>query len=314
MPGDYLLLGGAGKMGPSLARMVGRAATQAQLASNVYVVSRFTNSAVRQELEQAGIKTLAGDLFDEQFLSELPDTENVIFMTGRKFGTKERPSASWAMNTVLPARICPRFRDRRILAFSTGNVYPYVDPGGPWSRESDPPQPVSEYGMSALGRERVFQYFSEEFETPVTIVRLNYAVEMRYGVLADLACQVLAQEPIDLTMGYANVIWQADANSMALAAMADARPGGMLVNIAGEALLDVRQTAEALGDLMDRQVTFTGSPQPKALLSDGSVARLRYGPERVDLPTLTRWVARWIATGRPTWTKPTHFQQIDGQF
>lgn len=312
--GDVLILGVGGKMGPSLARMLVRASQQAGIDLKVRAVSRFSNESLRGKLTADGIETIAGDLGDEAFIAGLPDSTNVIFMAGMKFGTGDNPSTTWAMNTYVPALICRRFRDSRMLSFSTGNVYPLVpiDSGG--SVETDTPDPVGEYAMSALGRERTFEFFCRRDEIPTTIVRLNYAVEMRYGVLVDLAQQVQAEQPIDLSMGYANVIWQGDANAMAIAALADAAVPPFVINVAGPELVYVRTTCERFGELLNKPVRFTGEPANTALLNNGSVGHQRYGSPRIALDQLIEWTANWIKRGGETHGKATHFQTRDGKF
>jgi nucleoside-diphosphate-sugar epimerase len=314
LEGDIVLLGVGGKMGPTLSRMIRRAAAAAGRAPRVYAVSRFSNAALVSQLHRDGVETIPGDLLDESFVAGLPDAANVVFMTGMKFGTADDPSATWAVNTYVPALVCRRYRHSRIVAFSTGNVYPFVPVGSRGSVESDRPEPVGEYGMSALGRERTFEFFSRRDAIPTTILRLNYAVEMRYGVLVDLARLVSVGHPIDLSMGYANVIWQGDANAMAVAALADASSPPFVVNVAGPELMDVRQTCEQFARLLDRPVTFTGTPASTALLSNGSLGHARYGRPRVPLEQLIEWAADWIRRDGVTWNKPTHFQARDGRF
>jgi nucleoside-diphosphate-sugar epimerase len=218
------------------------------------------------------------------------------------------------MNVLLPARVCERYRKSRILAFSTGNVYPLVPIDSGWSREVDELLPVGEYAMSALGRERMFEYASLKYGIPITIVRLNYAVEMRYGVVVDLARQVFDEEEIDVSTGYANVIWQADANSLALASFADAASPPFVVNVAGAELLDVRKTCESFGKLFGKPVKFRGEPASTALLNNGSMAHARYGPPRHGLEEIICWTADWLRRGGTTWQKPTHFEVRTGKF
>lgn len=312
--GDVIVLGVGGKMGPSMARMLIKATRSAGMDRRIMAVSRFSKTGLQDQLRHEGVEPIAGDLGDEQFMAGLPDAANVIFMAGMKFGTGDNPATTWAMNTYVPALICRRFRESRILSFSTGNVYPLVpvDSGG--SIETDTPGPIGEYAMSALGRERTFEYFCRRDETPTTIVRLNYAVEMRYGVLVDLAQQVQAEQTIDLSMGYANVIWQGDANAMAIASMAHASVPPFVVNVAGPELLDVRATCERFGQLLNKPVRFTGEPAKTALLNNGHQGHERYGKPRVTLDTLVEWTADWIKHGGPTHGKPTHFQARDGKF
>ncbi len=312
--GDIMLLGVAGKMGPTLARMARRASDTAGTARRVIGVSRFSTPGSEDALRAHGIETIRGDLLDESFLTALPDAANVIHMAVMKFGATGNPAMTWAMNVHLPAMICRRFCRSRILAFSTGNVYPLVpiDSGG--SLETDPVGPVGEYAMTALGRERMFDHFSQTLGMPVSLVRLNYAVEMRYGVLVDIGRKVLADENIDLSMGHANVIWQGDANAMTLAALADASAPPFVVNVAGPELVSVRETAETFGRLFHKTPKLTGTEAPNALLSDGTKGYDRYGRPRVSCEQLVRWIAHWIQAGGSSLGKPTHFEVRDGKF
>lgn len=311
--GDIVVLGAGGKMGPTLARMARRAADLAGSPRRVIAVSRFT-SADREGLEACGVETLACDLLDRDAVAGLPDAPNVIFMAGRKFGSTGAESLTWAMNCYLPSLAAHRYRTSRIVAFSTGNVYGLTPAGRGGSRESDPPAPVGEYAMSCLGRERMFEHFSRSSATPVVLLRLNYAVEMRYGVLVDLASRILRGEPIDVTMGYVNVIWQGDANAMALAALTHAAAPAAVVNIAGEDELRVRDLAAELASRLGRAATIVGQEAPDALLSNGATGRVRLGSPRVGVPQLLDWTADWLLRGGTTNDKPTHFASRDGRF
>lgn len=313
-PGDTVILGVGGKMGPTLARMLVRACQAVGDKRTITAVSRFTNLEARHLLEKLGITTIAGDLLEEGTLEGLPDAANVISMTGQKFGTANNAPSTWAMNTDLPARICRRYRGSRIMAFSTGNVYPLVDAAGAWSSENDPLLPVGEYGMSALGRERLFQYFAERDQTPIALARLNYAVELRYGVLVDIAKKVFERQPIDRSTGYANVIWQGDANAMALALLAEASSPATVMNIAGPELVNVEEVASRFATIFNVPVEFTGQCQATALLNDGSTCHRRYGMPRVDLSQMIDWIAAWIQAGNRLLDKPTHFEVRSGQF
>jgi nucleoside-diphosphate-sugar epimerase len=312
--GDILVLGVGGKMGPTLARMARRAADAAHGSVRVIGVSRFSSSGPRDGLERHGIETIRCDLLDEDGLARLPDAPNVIFMAGRKFGSTGDEPLTWAMNTHLPALVCRRYERSRIVVLSTGNVYGLTPSGRGGSREEDPPNPGGEYAMSCLGRERMFEYFSRMHGTQVAIVRLNYAAEMRYGVLADLARKVLRREPIDVAMGYFNVIWQADANAMALAALAHASSPPVIVNVAGAEELSVRATATELARLMDVDVSFAGREAADALLSNGARGRTLFGPPRVDAARLLTWTADWVQRGGESLDKPTHFESRTGRF
>jgi len=312
--GDLVILGVAGKMGPTLARMARQASDRAGVRRRVIGVARFSSPDQAAALEAHGIETIRGDLLDDRTLRALPDAPNVVFMAGRKFGSSGAESLTWAMNCYLPARVCDRYAASRIVAFSTGNVYGSSPVGRQGSTEDDPPQPVGEYAMSCLGRERMFEHFSLGRGIPVAIVRLNYAVELRYGVLADLAHRIACGEPIDVTMGYFNAIWQADANAMALASLARTASPPFVFNVAGPEELSVRATCEALARRMGRAVAFTGTEAPDALLSNGARGWEAFGRPRVDAARLIEWTADWVARGGASLDKPTHFESRDGRF
>ena len=313
-PGDVVVLGVAGKMGPTLARMARRAMDAAGVSHRVIGVSRFSSPDQQHALEAHGVETIRSNLLDEAALARLPDAPNVVFMAGRKFGSVGDEPFTWAMNTHLPALVCARYRRSRIVAFSTGNVYGLVPHGRRGSCEDDLPAPIGEYAMSCLGRERMFQYFSREYEIPVAILRLNYAVEMRYGVLADLAGRVFRGEPIDLTMGYVNVIWQADANAMAIAALAHASTPPLIVNLAGAEELSVRAVCTDLAERRNMTVSFSNREAEDALLSDGTRGWALFGTPRVDAAQLLAWTADWVGRGGESLGKPTHFESRAGRF
>jgi len=313
-PGDLMLLGVGGKMGPTLARMVKRADAAAGVERRVIGVSRFSNPAAKDKLQALGVEALTGDLLDEAFVASLPRVSNVIFMPAMKFGTRDDVSRTWAVNAYLPALVARQLPDSRIAAFSSGNVYPFTSVAGDGPDESVAPAPVGEYGMSVLGRERMFEYFSRLQGTPLSLIRLNYATEMRYGVVMDIAHKVWQGEPVDVSMGHVNVIWQGDANAMALATLADAASPPFTINIAGREKLAVRDIAHQLGERMGRAPTFTGSESETALLSNGSLGWQRYGRPRFAASEVIDWSAQWLAQGGATMNKPTHFQVRDGQF
>lgn len=314
MPGRWLFVGAAGKMGPSLTRMVVRAAEAADVSVSCVAVSRFSDPAVRKQLEANGIKTLAGDLLDDAFVRQLPDADQVVFMTGAKFGASQQQARTWAMNTDVPAQICRRYPDASILAFSSGNIYGYVSTSSKGSRETDPLDPVGEYANTVLGRERMFEYFSQRNGTRVALARLNYACDMRYGVLVDIARQVIAQKPIDLTMGHVNVIWQGDANRHSLCALADADTPPWIINIAGTPVVSVRDVAERFAERLACEVKFVGSEAERSLLNDASQAHQRYGAPEICLDQMITWTADWMTRGMEQWNKPTHFQNRSGAF
>jgi nucleoside-diphosphate-sugar epimerase len=313
LKGNLVLLGVAGKMGPSLSRMARRASDTAGVRRRVIGVSRFSagdDAALRAQ----GIETVRCDLLDADAVARLPDAENVVFMAGRKFGSSGDEAATWAMNSHLPGVVCRRYRGSRIVAFSTGNVYGLTPVRGGGSREGDTPHPAGEYAMSCLGRERVFEHFSRTLGIPVVLIRLNYACDLRYGVLVDLARRVWAGQPIDLAMGYLNTIWQGDANAMTLRAFDHAASPPWVVNVTGPELLSVRTVSEQFGRLMNRPVFFTGTESDTALLSDPRRGLDRLGPPRVGAEKLIEWVADWVMRGGRHLDKPTHFESRDGRF
>ncbi len=314
MSGDLLVLGAGGKMGPSLVRMARRAADAAQRSCRVIAVSRFSDEKVRRQLDDAGVVTLSGDLLATQFLRSLPECENVMFMAGFKFGAIGSPGATWATNAYLPGAVMNQFQGSRIVAFSTGNVYGMTNIASRGSIETDELRPVGEYAMSAVGRERVIAYFSEAQRTPTAILRLNYAVELRYGVLVDLATKVFRNEPISLEMGYFNCIWQADANAMALACFDLTATPSRVLNLTGPDVISTRTICEHFGRLMDRPVRFIGQETSSALLSDAAQTLKELGPLRTTRDEMLTWTADWVSRGGENWNRPTHFEVRDGKF
>jgi nucleoside-diphosphate-sugar epimerase len=312
--GDVLVLGVGGKMGPSLARMVKRASQEAGVQRRVIGVSRFGSGGVERQLRQWGISTLPADLLDREALRRLPDVENVVYMAGMKFGSSGNEPMTWAMNSYLPGMVCERFSQSRIVAFSTGNVYGLTAVKGGGSSETDGPNPVGEYAMSCLGRERMFQYFSEAMKIPIALLRLNYAVEMRYGVLLDLARRVSAGEVIDLSMGHVNVIWQEDANAMALQTFDHVSSPAQVFNLAGPEVLRVKEVAEEFGKVLGKTPKFVGAEAPDALLSNAQKSHGLFGRPRISAKQVIRWVGDWVKRGGATLDKPTHFEARDGKF
>ena len=312
--GDLLILGVGGKMGPTLARMAVRASHQAGINRRVIAASRFSDGSLPARLQAWGVETVACDLLDEEAVAALPEAANVIFMTGMKFGASRNPAMTWAMNCYAPALVCRRFRHSRMVAFSSGNVYPLVslDSGG--SKEADEPGPIGEYAITVLGRERTFQYFGDRYQIPTALLRLNYATEMRYGVLVDIAQDVLAEREVDLTTPMFNVIWQGDANAMTLAALAHAANPPRIINIAGPEFLRVRDVAEQFGRLMNKPVRFAGQEGSTAYLNNGSEGHRLLGNVSVDAETMIRWTADWVQRGGESLGKPTHFQVRSGKF
>jgi nucleoside-diphosphate-sugar epimerase len=314
LPGDLLILGVGGKMGPTLARLARRAADAAGLPRRVIGVSRFSGAALPKQLESWGVETIRCDLLDEAAVARLPDAPLVINMAGFKFGAAANPSLTWAMNCYLPAVVCRRFRASRIVVFSSGNVYGMVpvDTGG--SVETDEPRPVGEYAITVLGRERIFDYFSRELRIPVAVLRLNYATELRYGVLVDLGRKVWNNEPIDLSMSYVNVIWQGEANNMSLRALGEVAVPPRILNVAGGEVLSVRDVTRRFGELMGRQVRWEGAETKDALINNASGSYARLGRPAIDASQMIAWTADWIMRGGESLDKPTHFESRDGRF
>ncbi len=314
LDGDLILLGVAGKMGPTLARMARRAFDAAGLRRRVIGVARFSGAGVEQGLRSHGIETIRCDLLDPAQLDRLPDVPNVVSMAGMKFGATGQEALTWAMNAYLPGMICGKYRRSKIVAFSTGNVYGLtpVSLGGP--AEDAAPNPQGEYALSCLGRERMYEHFSRALGIPTATLRLNYAVELRYGVLVDVAQRVLAGEPIDLTMGHFNALWQADANAMALCAFGHVASPPRVLNLAGPELLSVRRVAEEFGRLLGRDMRFTGGEAADALLSNGQLGHRLFGYPQVPAQQMTHWIAAWLQRGGPRLGKPTHFEVRDGKF
>lgn len=314
LDGDVLVLGVGGKMGPTLARMARRAFDEAGSRQRVIGVARFSDPSLAERLEGFDVETIAADLLDPAQVDGLPDAPNVVFMAGMKFGSTGQEPMTWAVNCLTPALAARRYRDSRIVAFSTGNVYGLTRPEQGGSKEEDVPDPRGEYAMSCLGRERIFQHFSLTQGTPTVLFRLNYAVEMRYGVLADLARKVYEGRPVGLAMGRLNAVWQGDANATALQSLELAASPAKVVNATGPEILEVRRLAEEFGRLMNKPVTFEGAEAPDALLNDASRTIAQLGKPRIDIDHLMRWTADWISRGGESLGKPTKFEVRDGRF
>lgn len=314
LDGDIMLLGVGGKMGPSLARLAMNAIRQAGIDKKVIGVSRFSNKELRRELEEAGVEIISADLSDDKALQALPETQNILYMAGNKFGTTGNEHFTWMMNAYLPGRVAERFRNSRMVVFSTGNVYPFtpVSQGGATERTS--PNANGEYGQSCLGRERIFEHFSHKNGTPMFIYRLNYAIDLRYGVLLELARSVRDGLPIDITMGHANVIWQGDANEIALRALLRCSSPPNVMNITGPETLSLRWAANEFGRRLGIEPIFTGEEAPTALLSNAAKAAATFGYPRVSLAEMIDWIGDWVGQGGETWNKPTHFQEREGKY
>jgi nucleoside-diphosphate-sugar epimerase len=319
--GDVLILGVAGKMGPTLARMAKRALVAADASPRggarprkVIGVARFSNPATQAEFEKHGIETIKADLLDQKQLDKLPDAPNVIYMPAMKFGSTGQEALTWAMNTYLPGMCVQRYAKSKIVAFSTGNIYGLSPVALGGSTEESPLAPVGDYAISCLGRERIFEHFSRANGTPVALIRLNYATETRYGVLVDLAQKIFAGKEIDLSMGCLNAIWQGDANAMSLAALGHVASPPFILNVSGPELLSVRRVCEDFGRLLDKPVNFTGKEAADALLSNGQLGHKLFGYPRVTAQRMMQWIAGWVMSGGTSLGKPTHFEARDGKY
>lgn len=313
--GDILILGAGGKMGPSLAKLARRAADLVGKARRIIAASRFGNSELRAELSNHDVEVIASDLLEPGALNHLPDIANVVFMAARKFGTSGEEHLTWAMNTYLPGLVAERFRSSRIVTFSTGNVYPLrpVSEGG--AVETTPVDPTGEYAQSALGRERMFEYASARWGTRITVLRLNYAVELRYGVLVDIALGVFERRPISLSMPSVNVIWQGDANSWCLRSFAFCQSPPLVLNVTGPETLCVREIALEFGRRFGVEPTFLpDTKNSTALLSNAGKATGLFGNPSVTPDEMIEWIAEWILHGGAMLNRPTHFQTRDGKF
>lgn len=316
VPGDVIVLGAGGKMGPTLAQMAARARDAADTSTRrrIIAVSRFSATGSEQFLHEAGVETIRCDLLDHDAVARLPDAPNLVFMAGQKFGTHDDPSRTWMMNVVAPAICAERYAGARTVVFSTGNVYPLTPASAGGARESDPVAPVGEYAETCVGRERVFEHFSATRGTKLAIMRLNYAIALRYGVLTDLALKVAYGHVIPLAMGHVNVIWQGDANRTALELLPHASNPPLIVNVSGPATLKVRELAVAIGARLGREPIFENEEAPDALLSNTTRMRALLGDPEVDLDTMLDWTADWVKRERPLLGSATHFEARDGQF
>jgi len=314
LDGDILILGIGGKMGPDMAKMAKNAIDRAGIKKKVIGVSRFSSGNLRQELEDYGIETIACDLLEEKELNSLPDVKNIIYMAGKKFGTVGSEYLTWAMNAYLPGRVAEKFKNSRIVVFSTGNVYPLtpVKKGG--ASEEDPTGPVGEYAQSCLGRERVFEYFSRKYKIPMTFFRLNYANDLRYGVLYEIAKAVMEERPIDLSMGHVNIIWQGDANEYALQSLSVAECPPCILNVTGPETVSIRWLAERLGEGFGKKPVFINQEEDTALLSNASKSHKLFGYPKVPLRQMIEWQIEWLKAGGEVIDKPTHFQERRGEF
>lgn len=309
-----MILGAGGKMGPTLARRLIRALREADRKSRVIAVSRFQSSAAERELTDAGVETIACDLLDPDRVKALPQVENVLFLAGRKFGSAGDPDLTWAMNTVTPAQVAQHFRGARIVAFSTGNVYPFVTAEQGGCVESDTPAPLGEYAQSCLGRERIFEYYSKKFNTPCLIFRLNYAIDLRYGVLVDIARQVYEGRSVDISVPAVNVLWQGDANSYAMRSLELCESPARILNVTGPETIHVLRAAEFFARRFQRELLVKGESTGRALLNNAGACHAELGYPAVSAAELMEAVANWVESGGASLNKATKFQVTDGKF
>lgn len=307
---DIMILGVAGKMGPTLAGLAKAAAPDRRIIG----VARFSDASVKDWLTARGIEAINCDLLDEAAIRALPKVKNVVFMAGRKFGAEGDLSLTWAMNSHVPALVAQAFAGSRIVAFSTGCVYPFIAVDGKGSGEDMAPNPPGEYAQSCVGRERMFEYFSRKYATPGRLFRLNYAIDMRYGVLHDIASKVLAGKPIDVSLGHVNFIWQGDASAQALRCLAHCDTPTSPINVSGHEILAVRDLAANFGQRFGRDPLITGKEEPTAWLTDTSQAAKLFGLPIVDTAQLIAWTADWVARSMPSLGKPTKYEVRDGRY
>jgi nucleoside-diphosphate-sugar epimerase len=314
LDGDMIILGVGGKMGPSLAKLAKNAIRKSGVHKRIIGVSRFSSGPLRSSLEGDGIETIAADLLEDRELQQLPEVKNVIFMAGHKFGSVGKEPYTWGMNAYLPGRVAEKFRHSRIVSYSTGNVYPLTPLYRGGATEDTKASPIGEYAQSCLGRERVFSYFSAKRNIPMLHFRLNYAIDMRYGVLLEVAKAVCEQRPIDLAMGHVNVIWQGDANDMAIRSLTLCATPPRVLNVTGPETVSVRWLAEQFANAFGVEPVFVNQEQETALLSNATSAHQLFGYPRVTLRQMMDWTVEWLKAGGETWGKPTRFQERKGDF
>lgn len=314
LDGDILVAGAGGKMGGTLCLMLAKALRDIGSSATVTAVSRFSSPQSRTLLEDHGVRICQADLLDRAAVSGLPDAPNVVFMAGQKFGTSGTPHVTWAMNTLVPALVAERYRESRFAAFSTGCVYSLVSPESGGSREDSETDPPGLYAHTCLGREGILQWYAERYGTRISLIRLNYSVEFRYGVLVDIAQQILSGQPVNVSVGHVNVIWQRDACSHAIRCLEVAASPAVPVNVTGPGILRVRDLAEGLGRRLGRSVAFAGEEAPACWLNDASWSHARFGVPPTPLGSMLDWTAAWLQNGGFVLGKPTHFESRTGRF
>lgn len=314
LDGDIVILGVGGKMGPTLAILAARAVEASGKDRSITAVSTFSRAATREKIESHGIATHRADLLAPGAIDALPEAENVLYMVGRKFGSTGAEWDTWGTNVLAAGLAARKYAKSRVVAFSSGNIYPFVPIVSGGATETTLPDPVGEYAMSGLGRERMWDYASHHYGTRVLHYRLNYAVELRYGVVLDVATKVWKGESIDVTMGYANCIWQGYANSVALQCLSLAASPPAILNVTGLERISIRELATRMGELLGKKPNIAGTEAPNALLSNATKCHELFGPSEVSVDTLCRWIAHWIKKGGKTLSKPTHFETRDGRF
>jgi nucleoside-diphosphate-sugar epimerase len=314
LDGDIMFLGVSGKIGQSLSLMAKRACDKANSKKRIIGVALFNNKEEQKKIEKDGIETFHGDLLDTKFLKSLPPVKNIFFLAGMKFGSVDNLGMTWAINSYLPALVADHFPGSRIVAFSTGCVYPLVPVKSGGSLETDNPVAIGEYAQSCLGRERMFEYGSIRNKTEVMLIRLNYSVEMRYGVLVDIAVKVINQKPVDLAMGYFNVIWQGDMNNYVLRSMEHVKSPANVLNITGAETLSVKEVALEFGKLLGMNPVFENKEAETALLSNSEQTFSLFGQPTVPISQVIKWIANWIKEDKGLLGKPTHFEVRDGKY
>ena len=314
LDGDIMILGVGGKMGPALAKLAKQAIDKAGIKKRIIGVARFSEDGLQKELAGEGIETIKMDLLNDEDLQKLPEVKNVLYLAGVKFGTSGNESFTWAMNAYLPGRVAEKFKDSNIVVFSTGNVYPLVNASGPGASEDLLPEPTGEYAQSCLGRERMFQYFSAKNNTPVLIYRLNYANDVTYGVLVEVAKALKEKKAIDLTMGTVNVIWQGDANEIAIRCLHHCSVPGKILNVTGQEILSIRWLAEEFGKMLNEQPIFINEEQSTSLLSNAAQCSDLFGYPKVTLKQMMELIVEWLKHGGKIINKPTHFSERKGKY